>query len=186
MAKLIYSAIMSVDGYIEDDTGKFEWAVPGENAHAFINDVMRPVGIYLYGRRMYEVMAVWETNASLAEQSSIQADFAHIWQAADKVVFSRSLDSPLTTRTRIQHTFDPEKIRQMKAAVESDLSIGGPELAAEAFKYDLIDECHLFLAPISIGCGKRSLPRNHQLILELTDQRRFPDGMMYLRYYIRR
>jgi riboflavin biosynthesis pyrimidine reductase len=143
-----------------------------------------------YQRRIFSLICrpskAWETEASLAEQSSIQADFAHIWQAADKVVFSRSLDSPLTTRTRIQHTFDPEKIRQMKAAVESDLSIGGPELAAEAFKYDLIDECHLFLAPISIGCGKRSLPRNHQLILELTDQRRFPDGMMYLRYYIRR
>jgi dihydrofolate reductase len=186
VAKLIYSAIMSVDGYIEDDTGKFEWAVPGENAHAFINDLMRPIGIYLHGRRMYEVMAAWETDAGLATQSSIQADFARIWQAADKVVFSRTLDSPLTTRTSIERTFDPEKVRQMKAAAESDLSIGGSELAAETFKYDLIDECHLFLAPISVGRGKRSLPSNPHLVLELADQRQFPDGMMHLHYCIRR
>lgn len=186
MANLIYSVIMSLDGYIEDETGKFEWAVPGKKAHAFINDLMRPIGTHLYGRRLYEVMAVWETDAGLAAQSSTLADFARIWQAADKVVFSRSLDSPFTTHTRIERTFNPEKVRQMKVAAESDFIIGGAELAGEAFKYDLIDECHLFLAPITVGSGKRALPSGCHLIMELADQRRFPEGMVYLRYRIRK
>jgi dihydrofolate reductase len=186
MAKLIYSAITSLDGYVADEDGNFDWAVPDEEVHAFINDLDRPVGTYLYGRRMYETMAGWETDPTLADQSPLMRDFADIWQAADKTVYSRTLQAVSTARTRIERDFDPEAVRQIMAQAERDLIVGGPELAAQAFEAGLVDECHLFVAPIVIGGGKRSLPDNVRLKLELQDERRFSSGMVYLYYRTRR
>ena len=158
MAKLIYSALTSLDGYIADEDGDFDWAVPDEEVHAFINDLARPLGTYLYGRRMYETMVGWETDPTLADRSPPMRDFAEIWQAADKIVYSRTLEETSTKKTRIERDFDPEAVRRMKASSEREMSVSGPELAAHAFEAELVDECHLFLAPIVIGGGKRSLP----------------------------
>jgi dihydrofolate reductase len=185
MAKLIYSAIMSLDGYIEDKDGKFDWAVPDEEVHRFINDLERSAGTYLYGRRMYEMMAGWETNPSLAAESPFMQDFAAIWQAADKIVYSQKLEAVATARTRIERDFDPEVVRQLKATSGQDLLIGGPDLAAHAFRARLVDECHLFLVPIVVGGGKRSLPNNVRLELELLEERRFDNGMVHLRCRIK-
>jgi dihydrofolate reductase len=182
MAKLVYLAIASLDGYIADEDGNFDWAVPDEEVHAFINDLGRPLGTYLYGRRMYETMVGWETDPTLAEQSPLMRDFAEIWQAADKVVYSRTLSAVSTARTRIERDFDPEAIRQMKASAGRDMGVGGAELAAHAFGAGLVDECHLFVAPIVVGGGKRSLPNDVRLKLELLGERRFGGGMVYLRY----
>jgi dihydrofolate reductase len=182
MAKLVYSAIASLDCYIEDEDGNFDWAVPDEEVLAFVNDLERPLGTYLYGRRMYEMMVGWETDPTLAEQSTLMHDFAEIWQAADKVVYSRTLEAASTTRTRIERDFDPEAVRRMKAAAGRDLVVGGANLAAQAFEAGLVDECHLFVAPIVVGGGKRSLPDNVRVKLELLDERRFGNGMVYLRY----
>ncbi len=167
MAKLIYSVIASLDGYVADEDGNFDWAAPDEEVHAFINDLDRPVGTYLYGRRMYETMAGWETDPTLADQSPPMRDFAEIWQAADKIVYSRTLQAVSTARTRIERDFDPEAVRQTKALAGRDLIVGGPELAARAFEAGLVDECHLFVAPVVVGGGKRSLPDNVRLELEL-------------------
>jgi dihydrofolate reductase len=175
MANLIYSVIASLDGYVAD-----------EEVHAFINDLDRPLGTYLYGRRMYETMVGWETDPTLADRSSLMRDFAQIWQAADKIVYSRTLEAVSTARTRIERDFDPEAIRQMKTLAERDLIVGGPELAAQAFEAGLVDECHLFVAPMVVGGGKRSLPDNVRLKLELLDERRFANGMVYLYYRTRR
>ena len=185
MAKLIYSAITSLDGYIEDEDGKFDWAVPDEEVHTFINDLERPVGTYLYGRRMYDTMAGWETDPTLAAQSQLMHDFAQIWQAADKIVYSRTLETVSTGRTRIERDFDPEAVRQMKASAERDLTVGGPGLAAHAFEAGLVDECHLFVAPIVVGGGKQSLPNDVRLKLELLDERRFGNGVVHLHYRTR-
>ena len=185
MAKLIYSAITSLDGYIEDEDGKFDWAVPDEKVHTFINDLERPVGTYLYGRRMYEMMVGWETDHTLAAQSHLMADFAQIWQAADKIVYSRTLETVSTARTRIERDFDPEAVRQMKAYAGRDLTVSGPDLAAHAFRAGLVDECHLFIAPILVGGGKQCFPNNLRLKLELLDERRFGNGMVHLRYRTR-
>jgi dihydrofolate reductase len=185
MAKLIYSAITSLDGYVADEDGRFDWAEPDEEVHSYINDLERPVGTYIYGRRMYEVMVVWETEPGLAAQSPIMRDFAEMWQAADKIVYSTTLETVSTTRTRIERDFDPEAVRGMKAAAGRDLAVGGPDLAAQAFKAGLVDECHLFVAPIIVGGGKQSLPDNVRLKLELLDERRFGDGMVHLRYRTR-
>jgi dihydrofolate reductase len=182
MTKLIYSAIASLDGYVADEEGNFDWAVPDEEVHAFINDLARPVGTYLYGRRMYETMAGWETDPTLAEHSLLMRDFAQIWQAADKVVYSKTLQAVSTARTRIERVFDPEAVRQMKGSAGRDLSVGGSELAARAFEAGLVDECHLFVVPMVVGGGKRSLPDNVRLKLELLDERRFGSGMVYLYY----
>jgi dihydrofolate reductase len=182
LSKLIYSAIASLDGYIEDHDGNFNWGVPVDEAHAFINNLMRPIGTHLYGRRMYEVMMAWETDSSLGEQSPTMADFARLWQAAEKVVYSQTLKSVSTARTRIARTFEAESIRQMKQELEADLVIGGPELAANAFKAGLIDECYVFLAPITVGRGKPAFPQAIHVHLGLLDQRRFTDGMVYLHY----
>jgi len=182
MAKLIYSAITSLDGYVADEDGNFDWAEPDEEVHSFVNDLERPVGTYLYGRRMYEVMAAWET---LADQRPAMRDFAAIWQAADKVVYSTTLETVSSARTRIERAFDPEAVRQMKAAAGRDLTVGGPDLAAQAFKAGLVDECHLFLAPIVVGGGNQSLPNNVRVKLELLDERRFGNGMVHLRYRTR-
>jgi dihydrofolate reductase len=185
MAKLIYSAIASLDGYVADEDGNFDWAVPDEEVHTFVNDLERPVGTHLYGRRMYETMVGWETDPTLADRSPLMRDFAEIWQAADKIVYSRTLERVTTARTRIERDFDPEAVRQMKAAAGHDLMVGGPDLAAQAIEAGLVDEWHLFVAPIVVGGGKQFLPNNVRLKLELLDERRFGNGMVHLHYRTR-
>jgi dihydrofolate reductase len=186
MAHLIYSAISSLDGYIEDVDGNFDWAAPDEEVHGFINNLERSAGTYLFGRRTYEIMTVWETDPELAVGSPLTRDFAEIWQAADKIVYSRTLQAVSTRKTKLERTFDPEAIRQLKEAVDQDIVIGGPELAAHAFRAGLIDECHLFLTPIIVGGGKASLPDDVRLELELLEERRFESGVVFLRYHTRR
>ncbi len=185
MAQLIYSAIASLDGYIEDTDGNFDWAMPDEEAHKFANNLERGAGTHLYGRRMYETMMVWETDPNLAAESPLLRDFAEIWQAANKIVYSRTLEAVSTRKTQIERNFDPEAIRQLKAASEQEILIGGADLAAHAFRAGLIDEYHLFLTPIILGGGKPSLPDNVRLELELLEERRFDNGMVYLRYRVR-
>src|ERR687898_2935088 len=177
MARLIYSAITSLDGYVADEDGNFDWAALDEEVHTFVNDLERSVDPYLYGRRIYDVMAVWETDHTLADQSPVMRDFAEIWQAAAKIVYSKTLESVSTARTRIERDFDPEAVRRMKAQAERDLSVGGPDLAAQALGAGLVDECHLFVTPVVVGGGKRSLPRNVRLELELLDEHRFEGGV---------
>jgi dihydrofolate reductase len=185
MAKLIYSAITSLDGYIADEDGNFDWAAPDEEVHTFVNDLERPVGTYLYGRRMYEVMVAWETAHTFADQRPVMQDFAKIWQGADKVVYSRTLAKVSSARTRIERDFDPEAVRQLKASAGRDLSVGGPDLAAQASRAGLVDEFHLFLVPFVVGGGNQSMPDNVRLQLELLDERRFGGGVVYLRYRTR-
>jgi dihydrofolate reductase len=185
VAKLIYSAISSLDGYVADEDGNFDWAVPDEDVHAFINDLDRPVGTYLYGRRMYETMVGWETDPTLADRSPLMRDFAQIWRAADKIVYSRTLERVTSARTRIERDFDPEAVRRMKAAAGRDLTVGGPDLAAHAIKAGLVDEWRLFVTPIVVGGGKRSVPDNVRVKLELLDERRFKGGVVYLHYRTR-
>ena len=182
MGSLIYSAIASLDGYIEDEDGTFGWAEPDEEVHRFINELERPVGTYLYGRRMYETMLAWETESALAEQSPFMRDFAEIWQAAEKVVYSRTLTATPTKRTRIERDFDADVVEMLKSTAERELTIGGAELAAHAFRDRLVDEVHLFVAPVVVGGGKRCLPDAVRLDLELLDERRFDGGMVFLRY----
>jgi dihydrofolate reductase len=183
MAKLIYSAIASLDGYVEDESGSFGWAAPDEEVHAFVNDLERPVGTYLFGRRMYETMVFWETGEATAEdQPDVMRDFAAIWRAAEKVVYSRSLEGVSSARTRIERSFELAAIRGMKDSAERDISIGGADLAAQAIAAGLVDECHLFLAPIVIGGGKRALPDRCRVELELLDERRFEGGFVHLHY----
>jgi dihydrofolate reductase len=182
MAKLIYSAIASLDGYVEDEDGKFGWAEPDEEVHAFVNDLERPVGTYLYGRRLYETMAGWETDPDLAGHSPVMGDFAAIWQAAEKIVYSRTLEAVPTTRTRIEREFDPDAVRREKQTADRDLLVGGAALAAEAFRAGLVDELHLFLTPVLVGGGKRGLPQGASRKLELLDERRFGNGTVFLRY----
>jgi dihydrofolate reductase len=185
LAKLIYSAIMSLDGYIEDQDGKFDWGEPDEQVHQFVNDLERAVATYLYGRRMYETMAVWETDPSFAAASPVYRDFASIWQAADKIVYSHTLQTVSTLRTRLERDFDPAAVRRLKATAAQDLSVGGPGLAAHAFKAGLVDECYLFLVPVVVGGGKQALPIDLRLDLELLEERRFGSGMLYLRYRVK-
>ncbi|HEV8206673.1 MAG TPA: dihydrofolate reductase family protein [Acidimicrobiia bacterium] len=182
MAKLIYSAITSLDGYVADENGDFDWAAPDEEVHAFVNDLERPVGTYLYGRRMYEVMLAWETAHTFADESPVMRDFAQVWQAADKIVYSTTLDTVSSARTRIEREFDPEAVRQLKAEAARDLTVGGPDLAAQAIRAGLVDEWHLFLTPIVVGSGNPSLPDDVRVNLELLDERRFAGGVVHLRY----
>jgi dihydrofolate reductase len=182
MAKLIYSAIASLDGYVADKDGNFDWAEPDEEVHRFVNDLERPVGTYLYGRRMYETMVYWETASAQAGQRPFSRDYAEVWQSADKVVYSRTLETTSSARTRIERDFDPEAVRQLKAAAGADLSVGGPGLAAEALKAGLVDECHLFLSPVVVGGGNRAFPDDVRLRLELLDERRFGNGVVHLHY----
>ncbi len=182
MAKLIYSAITSLDGYVADEHGNFDWATPDEEVHTFVNDLERPVGTYLYGRRMYEVMVGWETAHTLADQPPFMRDFAEIWRAADKIVYSKTLETESSAKTRIERDFDPGAVRQMKATAQRDLTVGGPDLAAQAIKAGLVDEYHLFVAPVVVGGGKPCLPDNVHLLLELLDERRFGGGVVHLRY----
>jgi dihydrofolate reductase len=185
MGRLIYSAVTSLDGYVADDDGNFDWAAPDEEVHTLINDLERPVGTYLYGRRMYEVMAVWETVHNLADQPPFVLDFAEIWQAADKIVYSKTLKTVSSARTRIEREFESEAVRQMKAAAGRDITVGGPDLAADAIRAGLVDEYHLFVAPIVVGGGKPSLPNNVRVKLELLDERRFGNGVVHLHYRTR-
>jgi dihydrofolate reductase len=191
MAKLTYAAITSLDGYIEDEGGKFDWAEPDPEVHAFVNDLERPAGTYLYGRRMYETMAVWQTigldpaEAALAPADAPapeELDFAEVWRAADKVVYSRTLDAPWTPRTRLEREFDPDAVRRMKDAAERELNVSGPGLAQHAFAAGLVDEVHLFVCPVVVGGGKPGLPRGVRVDLELLDERRFGNGVVYMRY----
>jgi len=185
MAKLIYSAITSLDGYVADEDGNFDWAAPDDEVHAFVNDLERPVGTCLYGRRMYEVMLYWETAHTIADQPPFVQDFAEIWQAAHKIVYSKTLETVSSARTRIERDFDPGAVRQMKASQARDITVGGPDLAAQAIKAGLVDECHLFVAPIVVGGGNQSLPDNIRLKLELRDVRRFGNGVVHLHYRTR-
>lgn len=185
MAHLIYSALSSLDGYIEDQDGNFDWAMPDEEVHRFINDLVRTVDTHLYGRRMYETMMVWETDPNLAADSPLTQDFAEIWQAANKIVYSKTLAAVATRKTQIERNFDPEVIQQLKKTAQRDILIGGPELAAHAFRSGLIDEYHLFLTPIIVGGGKQFLPHQVRLELELLEERRFRNGMVFLRYRVR-
>lgn len=184
MAKLIYVANVSLDGYIEDEHGSFDWTAPDDELFAFVTDLVRPVGTYLYGRRLYDTMAVWETDRALAAQSELMADFANVWQAADKVVYSTSLDAVSTAKTRLERHFDPASVREMKASATSDLSVGGAELAGQALEAELADECHLLVRPILIGGGKPALPSGTRSELELLDVNRFSNGAVYVRYRI--
>jgi dihydrofolate reductase len=181
MAKLIYSAITSLDGYVADENGNFDWAEPDEEVHAFVNDLARPVGTHLYGRRMYEVMVSWET-LPLEDQPPFIQDFAEIWRAADKIVYSKTLRAVSSARTRIEREFDPEGVRRLKATAERDLTVGGPDLAAQAIQAGLVDEYHLFVAPVVVGGGNQALPDNLRQRLELLDERRFGNGTVYLHY----
>ena len=183
MARLIYGPVItSLDGYIEDEQGKLDWAEPDEEVHSFVNDLLRGVGTYLFGARMYEVMSVWENPDTVAGQPPYMKDFAEIWRAADKIVYSRTLESVSTARTRIERDFDPEAVRAMKTSSSRDLEVGGPNLAAHAIKAGLINEYHLMLAPIVVGGGKRHLPDDVRVKLELLDERRFASGFVFLRY----
>jgi dihydrofolate reductase len=182
MAKLIYSAIASLDGYVADREGGFDWAAPSDEVHAFLNDLERPVGTYLYGRRMYDVMAPWETMDTGPDQPAAVRDFAGIWRGADKVVFSRTLERPTTTRTRVERDLDPARVRALKTSSSGDLTVGGPGLAGQAMRAALVDELQIFLVPVVVGGGTRFLPDDARLDLELLDERRFGDGTVFLRY----
>jgi dihydrofolate reductase len=182
---LIYTAIASLDGYIEDADGKFGWAEPDEEMHRFMNDLERPIATYIYGRRMYEVMRYWETSDPSIDEKPYTQDYASIWRAADKIVYSRTLEEAPTARTRIEREFDPEAVRRLKEESEADLSIGGPALAAHGFRAGLIDECRLVLIPVIVGAGKRALPADERLDLELADERRFGNGAVHLHYLVK-
>jgi dihydrofolate reductase len=181
MAKLIYSAITSLDGYVADVDGSFDWAQPSEEVHAFVNDLERSIGTYLYGRRMYEVMVAWET-MDLAGQPAVMRDYAQIWRAADKIVISRTLQATSSGRTRIERDFDPEAVRQMKAQAVRDISVGGPTLAASAIKAGLVDDYHLYVTPVAVGGGNAAFPGGIRVKLELLDERRFANGVVHLHY----
>jgi dihydrofolate reductase len=185
MARLIYGGITSLDGYVADQHGSFDWAVPGDEVHSFVNDLERPVGTYLYGRRMYEVMLYWETAHTVAGQPATERDYTEIWQAADKIVYSTTLETVSSARTRIEREFDPEAVRQLKVAAGRDITVSGPHLAAQAIRAGLVDECHLFVTPIVVGGGTRFLPDDVRVGLDLLAERRFGNGMIYLAYRIR-
>ncbi len=182
MPKLIYQAIASLDGYVEDQEGNFDWAAPDGEVHAFVNDLERPIGTYLYGRRMYETMVYWETVNTGSDQPAVTRDFAEIWRAAEKIVYSRTLQTVSSARTRIECELDPDAVRSLKESCRADITIGGAELAGRALALGLVDECHLFLGPILVGGGKRALPDDIRAQLELLDEHRFRNGVVHLRY----
>jgi dihydrofolate reductase len=182
MAKLSYMTNVSVDGYIEDAQGRFDWTEPNDDLFAFITDVVRPIGTWLYGRRLYEAMAVWETEPALAAQSDLFADFANVWQSGEKVVYSTTLPTTFTGRARLERTFDPGVVREMKTSATRELTIGGATLAARAFDAGLVDECHLFVHPVVVGSGKPAFLGAAQVRLDLQEERRFGNGVVYLRY----
>jgi dihydrofolate reductase len=182
MARLIYSFVMSLDGYVADENGNFDWAAPDEEVHQFFNDLERPVGTHLYGRRMYDTMVYWETAHTLPDQSGVELDYAAVWQAADKIVYSRTLESVSSERTRIERDFEPDAVRRMKEAAERDIGVGGAELAGHALRAGLVDELHLVIAPVVVGAGTRALADGVRQHLELLEERRFGNGMVHLHY----
>jgi dihydrofolate reductase len=182
MAKLIYSTTTSLDGYVNDEKGNFDFTEPDEDVHTFLNDMIRPIGTYLFGRRMYEVMSVWESPEFRKDQSQVASDFATIWDAADKVVYSTTLDKPVTVRTRVEREFNPDEIRTMKTEATKDIIIGGPHLAGQAIKAGLVDEHHYFVVPVLLGGGTRAMPDDVRLDLELVDEHRFSNGTVHLHY----
>ena len=184
MAKLIYAAITSLDGFVADEHGNFDWAAPDDEVHAAVNDVASTVGTYLFGRRMYEVMAVWEDPAIVVDQPPVMHDFAQLWHSADKVVYSTTLNAAPTARTRLERTFDVRAVQELKASAERDLAVGGPGLAAHALRAGLVDECHLFLNPVVVGGGTRSLPADVHITLELLHVRRFASGVVHLHHRV--
>jgi dihydrofolate reductase len=184
MAKLIYTAISSLDGYVADSDGNFDWSTPDEDVHRFVNDLERSNGTHLYGRRMYEVMRYWESAPTGNGELSAGEDYARIWQAADKIVYSTSLEQVSSARTSLEREFDPQAVRDMKGTTARDITVGGPTLAAQALKSGLIDECHLFLSPVVVGGGTAALPDNIRLRLELLDERRFGNGVVHLHYRV--
>jgi len=184
VGRLIYGAIASLDGYVADADGGFDWAAPDEEVHAFVNELQRAAGTQLLGRRMYDVLAVWETMDTGPDQAPVIRDFAEIWRAADKVVYSRTLRAVSTARTRLERDFDPEAVRALKRDADRDLTVGGPGLAAEALRAGLVDEVHLFLSPVVVGGGTRALPDGVRLDLELLDERRFGNGVVHLAYRV--
>lgn len=186
MARLVYSAIGSLDGYVADADGAFDWSAPGEEVHAFVNDLERSAGTHLLGRRMYEVLAVWDEPEMLEDDHPVMRDFAATWQAADKVVYSSTLPAASTRRTRLERAFDPVAVRALVAGAEADVTIGGPTLAAEAFRAGLVDEVHLFLNPVLVGGGTPALPQGVRIDLELVDEHRFADGVVHLHHRVRR
>ena len=179
MARLVYAAIASLDGYVADEAGRWDWSMPDAEVHAAVNDLTRSAGTHLYGRRMYDVLVAWET---IEDDAPEIRDYAELWRAADKVVYSRTLTEPRSARTRIERQFDPEAVRRMKAEAERDLTVSGPELAGRAFAAGLVDDCHLFLSPVVVGGGKAALPRGVRVDLELLDERRFGNGTVHVRY----
>jgi dihydrofolate reductase len=183
MAKLIYSAIASLDGYVEDEHGNFDWAAPDEEVHGFVNELERPIGTYLYGRRMYETMVSWETVTG-EDQSGVTRDFGEIWRQAEKIVYSRTLEQAASARTRIEHDFDAAAVARLKDSAASDISVGGAELAGQALAAGLVDECHLLLHPVIVGAGKRALPDGVRARLELLEERRFANGVVHLGYRV--
>jgi dihydrofolate reductase len=185
MGQLIYAANVSLDGFLEDESGAFDWSVPDEAVHAFWNEHERHIGTSLYGRRMYETMRVWENDDWLSDAPPVVREYAEIWRDTDKVVYSTSLTDVSTARTRIEQQFEPEAVRRLKETSRSDLSIGGPELAAEAFRHGLVDELVLLLYPVLVGGGKPALPRGVRLDLELLEHRRFDNGVVYVRHAVR-
>jgi dihydrofolate reductase len=182
MAKLVYSAISSLDGYVADEHGNFDWAAPDEEVHAFVNDLERPIGTYLFGRRMYETMVVWDDPRTFAGEPPVVRDFATIWQAADKIVYSGTPQAVSSARTRIERRFDSEAVRQLKASLGPNITVGGPNLAAQAIRAGLVDEYHLFLTPVAVGAGTPALPSHVRLQLELLDRHRFVNGVVHLHY----
>ena len=186
MAKLLYVTNVSLDGYIEDAQGDFGFAEPSDEYFAFITDLIRPIGTWLYGRRLYEAMQVWETDSSLAEGSALRADFASAWQAGDKIVYSSTLTETSTARTRVERTFDADAVAAIQAEATSDLTVGGAILAAHAFDAGLVDECHLFIGPVVVGRGKPAFQGQRHVPLELVDERRFDNGVLYTRHRVQR
>ena len=185
MASLIYIANTSLDGYTEDRQGRIDWTDPSEEVFVFITDLVRDMGTHLYGRRMYESMRVWETDPNLGAESALNRDFAEAWQAADKIVYSRTLEAVSTRKTQIERNFHPEAIRKLKEAAEQDIMIGGPELAAHALRTGVLDECQFFIHPVIVGGGKPALPDDVRVKLELLEERRFDNGAVYLRYRVK-
>ena len=185
MAKLIYAAISSLDGYVADSEGNFDWSMPSEEVYRFVNNLERRIGTYLYGRRMYEVMRYWETASTGNGEPSAGQEYAKMWQAADKIIYSRSLENVSTARTKLEREFDPAAIQRMKTDASRDLAVSGPTLAGQAMKLGLVDEVHLFLSPIVVGGGTPALPDNVRVQLELLDERRFGNGVVHLHYRVR-
>jgi len=184
LAKLVYSIIASLDGYVEDKGGKFDWARPDEEVHTFFNDLEREIGTHLYGRRMYEVMTYWETAHTLPDEPAVLLDYAEIWRGAEKIVYSHTLEEVSSARTRIEREFDPEAVQRLKASAGSDISVGGSELAAQALEAGLVDELHLVAVPAVVGGGKAWLPDGVRMKLELLDERRFGNGTVHLHYAV--